>query len=149
MLSRVIGGGLHEDLDLTNHGPRPVRFNLEIAMRSDFADIFEVKANRIVRRGRIATDWSDAHHRLSTTYRNRDFVRAISVQHAHRRPAAVYANGRLSFEMRISPGATWHCCLFYDLTDGDRHSHGAARVRDNTPVSRRMPRRGTTGSARC
>ena len=35
---------MHEDLDITNHGRRPVRFNLEIAIRSDFADVFEVKA---------------------------------------------------------------------------------------------------------
>ncbi len=44
---------MHEDLDITNHGPKPVRFNLEIAIRSDFADVFEVKSGRIVRRGRI------------------------------------------------------------------------------------------------
>ncbi|MER8395706.1 hypothetical protein NKH10_28260 [Mesorhizobium sp. M1340] len=34
-----------------------VRFNLEVAMRSDFADLFEVKADAIVRRGRITTEW--------------------------------------------------------------------------------------------
>ena len=54
-----LGGGMHEDLDVTNHGPKPVRFNLEIAIRSDFADMFEVKSNRIVRRGRITTEWSE------------------------------------------------------------------------------------------
>ncbi len=59
VLSRAIDGGLHEDLDMTNHGQRPVRFNLEIAIRSDFADIFDVKAGRSVRRGRIATEWSE------------------------------------------------------------------------------------------
>ena len=39
-ISRSIGGGIHEDLDLVNHGMDKVQFNLEIAMRSDFADIF-------------------------------------------------------------------------------------------------------------
>jgi hypothetical protein len=34
-LSRVLDQGLHEDLDITNHGQKPVRFNLEIALRSD------------------------------------------------------------------------------------------------------------------
>jgi len=125
-LSRVIGEGMHEDLDITNHGPRPVRFNLEVAIRSDFADIFDVKANRIVRRGRITTAWSDAHHRLETTYRNQDFIRSLSVSTHTDDPHAVYANGRLSFEVRISPGETWHCCLFYDMTDGARH-HPAPR----------------------
>ena len=40
-----------------NHGRQTVQFNLEIAIRSDFADLFEVKSGHIVRRGRIITDW--------------------------------------------------------------------------------------------
>lgn len=32
VLGRFIEGGLHEDLDITNHGPKPVCFNLEIAL---------------------------------------------------------------------------------------------------------------------
>jgi glycogen debranching enzyme len=56
VLSRLLDGGVHEDLDLVNHGMKPVRFNLEIAIRSDFADLFEVKSGHIVRRGRIATE---------------------------------------------------------------------------------------------
>jgi glycogen debranching enzyme len=121
MLSRTIDGGLHEDLDLTNHGPKPIRFNLEIAIRCDFADIFEVKDSKIVRRGHITTAWSEAHQRLSTVYRNRDFMRAISVRTRELDSHAVYANGRISFEIDLDPGATWHCCLLYDLTDGVRH----------------------------
>src|ERR1700740_1231501 len=41
-LSRVMGQGLHEDLDITNHSQKPIRFNLEISIRSDFADVFDV-----------------------------------------------------------------------------------------------------------
>ena len=58
VLSRSIGDGLHEDIDLTNHGSKRAQFNLEIAIRGDFADIFEVRSDRIVRRGRITTDAS-------------------------------------------------------------------------------------------
>jgi hypothetical protein len=49
-LGLILGldGGLREDFDLTNHGAKPVRFQLEIALRSDFAEIFEVKSTRIV-----------------------------------------------------------------------------------------------------
>jgi glycogen debranching enzyme len=75
VLGRSVSGGLHEDLDLTNYGAKPVRFQLEIALRSDFADIFEVKANRIVRRGRITTDWSEQGQELVTMYRHADFCR--------------------------------------------------------------------------
>jgi glycogen debranching enzyme len=121
VISRAIGGGLHEDLDITNHGQRPVRFNLEISIRSDFADIFDVKAARTVRRGRINTEWSDSHQRLRTVYRNRDFMRAVSVSVGEATSHAAYANGRLSFEVSLGSGATWHACLLYELADSEHH----------------------------
>jgi glycogen debranching enzyme len=123
VISRTLGGGLHEDLDVVNHGRKHVRFNLEIAIRSDFADVFEVKDHRIVRRGRISTTWSEAEQELRTTYRNQDFVRAVHVRARGDGQHAGYANGRLSFEVSLDPGKTWHCCLLYDLLDGTRHFH--------------------------
>ena len=123
VLSRKLAGGMHEDLDITNHGRKHIRFNLEIALRCDFADVFEVKSGRIVRRGRITTDWSDTQQKLRTTYSNQDFLRAVHVSARHEDQHAAYANGRLSFEVGIDPGKTWHCCLIYDLIDGNRHFH--------------------------
>jgi glycogen debranching enzyme len=120
-ISRSISGGMHEDLDITNNGMKPVRFQLEIALRCDFADIFEVKSGHIVRRGRITTDWSEPDQRLCTTYRNGDFLRVVTISPAQSATKAVYANGRLSFEVALEPGKAWHCCLLYTLADGDRH----------------------------
>ncbi|MDQ2861560.1 MAG: amylo-alpha-1,6-glucosidase, partial [Pseudomonadota bacterium] len=37
-IGRCLSGGLHEDVDLVNHGQKAVLFNLEIATRCDFAD---------------------------------------------------------------------------------------------------------------
>ena len=54
-----------------NHGTTTVQFNLEIAVRSDFADLFEVKSGRIVRRGRITTDWSQRTPALHAPLRER------------------------------------------------------------------------------
>ena len=73
VVSRLINGGLHEDLDLTNNSMQRVRFQLEIALRCDFADIFEVKSNNIVRRGRITTDWSQTEQQLRTELPQRRF----------------------------------------------------------------------------
>ena len=120
VITRHIGGGVHEDLDLANYGRTKVRFNLEIAQRSDFADIFEVKSGHFVRRGRIATAWSGEKQRLTTTYRNRDFSRKVAITACNSHSAAVYANGRISFNIELAPGAIWHSCLAYDLTDGDQ-----------------------------
>ena len=118
VLGRAINHGMHEDLDITNHGQKPVRFNLEIAVRSDFADTFDVKAGRNIRRGHIRTDWSEAKQSLASTYRNRDFQRAVTIEVKPGDPRAVYANGRLSFELSLQPNERWHCCLLYHLTHG-------------------------------
>jgi hypothetical protein len=72
-VGRSISRGMHEDLDLTNNCMKRVRFQLEIMMRCDFADLFEVKSGRIVRRGRITTQWSDSYQELRTAYRNGNF----------------------------------------------------------------------------
>jgi glycogen debranching enzyme len=117
-VSRTISGGIHEDLDLVNHGVERVRFNLELAVRSDFADIFEVKSGHLVRRGRIVTEWQAEESLLRTIYRNRDFCReiALGVRRADSKP--VHANGRLSFEVDLVPGGAWHACLHYEMGDG-------------------------------
>ena len=119
IINRQISGGIHEDFDLTNHGPAPVRFNLEIVLRSDFADIFEVKSDNIVRRGRITSEWQDVEQRLLNTYGNQDFHRSLSVCASHTPSPAVYANGRISFEVALKPGEQWHTCLSYGLHDGE------------------------------
>ena len=120
IVSRLINGGLHEDLDITNYSMKRVRFQLEIALRCDFADVFEVKSGGIVRRGRITTEWSQKKQQLRTVYRNRDFVRAVTVAGEPGTREAGYANGRLSFDIDLEPGAAWHCCLLYTLQDGER-----------------------------
>ncbi len=118
LVSREIDGGMHEDLDIINYGQKHVRFNLEIAVRCDFADVFEVKSGTIVRRGQISTEWHPETQKLSNTYRNADFVRGVTVTAVQAK--ALYANGRLSFDVELEPGATWHCCLYYELQDGGR-----------------------------
>jgi glycogen debranching enzyme len=116
-ISRSIGGGMHEDLEVTNDSMQAVKFQLEIAYRADFADIFEVKAGNIVRRGQITTKWSASRQELRMAYRNKDFSRAVTIK-ADSSTKALYANGRLSFELRLQPGEAWHTCLLYTLEAG-------------------------------
>ncbi len=121
VIGRHVDGGLHEDIEITNNSQKPVRFNLEVAVRADFADIFEVKGDNIVRRGHITTSWSPKREILRITYRNRDFCREVIVRtgEGDGRPT-VYANGRLSFDIALKPGRAWHRCLIYDLVDGPK-----------------------------
>jgi glycogen debranching enzyme len=120
VISRLISEGMHEDLDITNNSTRRVDFQLEIALRCDFADIFEVKSKNIVRRGHIATTWSQTRQQLRTSYSNAGFVRVVMVAPSHGQPKASYSNGRLNFGIALDPGEAWHCCLLYTLEDGER-----------------------------
>jgi glycogen debranching enzyme len=116
-VSRAVGEGIHEDLDLTNYGLHPVRFMLEIALRSDFADLFEVRHHRFVRRGRIDTVWDRNLHQLQVSYSNRDFHRCLicRVRECHTTPH--YANGRVTFDVEMPAGGTWHACCDYLAQD--------------------------------
>ena len=120
VLSRAIDGGVIETHAITNHGRTPVVFNYEVSVRSDFADVFEVKSTRIVRRGRIASTWDNDAGVLTTTYRNDAFLRALRLA-AHGDSPPVWVNGRLSFAIHLDPGATWSGTIRFDLTDGDEH----------------------------
>jgi glycogen debranching enzyme len=121
VIGRHVDGGLHEDIEITNNSQKPVRFNLEVAMRADFADIFEVKGDSIVRRGHIITSWLAKRQVLRVTYRNKDFCREVVVRTGGGDgEPTVYANGRLSFDIALKPGQAWHRCLIYDLVDGSK-----------------------------
>ena len=122
-ISRSIGGGLHEDLDITNNSMKPVRFQLEVAFRCDFADVFEVKSGHILRRGQITTEWSAGRQQVRTVYSNRDFHRAVTTSVARPSSKAVSANGRLSFDVALQPSEAWHVCLLYTLEDGAQKYH--------------------------
>jgi glycogen debranching enzyme len=119
-LLRSVADGIHEDIDVTNHSRLPVRFNLEIALRSDFADLFEVKSRNFVRRGRITTEWNEASGQLETSYTNRDFMRRFVFRLLYPTSPAAYANGRISFEIALRPGEQWHTCCHYVLAHAGR-----------------------------
>ena len=119
-LNRIVSHGIHEDIDIVNHGLTPVKFNLEIALRSDFADIYEVKAHHFVRRGNIVTTANEAEQEFTTTYSNGDFHRSLSYQLRNASSPPQSANGRISFLVELAAGASWHTCGYYILKiDGE------------------------------
>jgi glycogen debranching enzyme len=117
-LRRAVGDGIHECIDVANYSLKPVRFNLEIAIRADFADLFEVKSRNFVRRGRIETEWDQAEGELRTSYVNRDFRRALTCHFSSSGSQPHYANGRVTFELALPACGNWHTCCDYVLAQG-------------------------------
>jgi glycogen debranching enzyme len=112
-LDRTIEGGVHEDYDVTNYGRRTVRLTVELEVRSDFADIFDVKDGRVVRRGSLQTRWLRYDGELRTTYVNQSFRRELIVDVAQADSPPQFANGRLVFVASIAPKAVWHACAHW------------------------------------
>src|SRR6185312_11480917 len=107
---RTIGAGIHEDLEIRNYSLQPVQFDLEIALRSDFADIFEVRRHTYVRRGEVITDWRPEDAALFTSYTNRDFQRRFAYRLNNIEDPPHFANGRITIPVSIAAGDTWRAC---------------------------------------
>jgi glycogen debranching enzyme len=74
-LDRLISlSQMHEDLALHTYGRTPVTVLLEIALESDFADLFEVRFKSWQRRANLNTWWVGPNS-LESRYQNEDFVR--------------------------------------------------------------------------
>lgn len=117
-LRRDIIGGLHEDIDITNHYRDRIEFQLMLAIRSDFADIFQVKGQQLLARGETETTWKD--NKLTTDYRNGSFQRGLITTLEASSSVPHYANGRIVFDIALEPGETWSACINHiALADGD------------------------------
>ncbi|HVA21841.1 MAG TPA: glycogen debranching N-terminal domain-containing protein [Candidatus Micrarchaeia archaeon] len=112
-LDRAIGHGLHEDYELTNYSREPVTVDLEVSLESDFADLFDVKGHRSIRRGWLGSTWNAGRGRLLTTYRNGAFTRGLIVEVADAGSPPAFANGGLLFRVAIDPRCSWHTCLLW------------------------------------
>ena len=109
-VERSVEDGIHEDFYIVNYTGKKISFTLELALRSDFADIFEVKSKRFVNRGRMLTQWDMQERRLRTTYDHDDFHRAVTYWIPSSDVPVGYANGRIFFEIELEPGQEWHTC---------------------------------------
>ena len=115
---RDIINGMHEDIDITNRHQEQVVFQLMLAIRSDFADIFQVKSNQLLPRGQIKTTWQDGV--LINKYHNQSFHRGLIIAPANVSSPPRYANGRLMFDVTLAPREKWHLCVnFTVLADGE------------------------------
>ncbi|MEW5990202.1 MAG: glycogen debranching N-terminal domain-containing protein [Chloroflexota bacterium] len=110
-LDRSISEGVHEDLDITSFAGRPINLALDVEIDSDFADIFDVAVPRLIRRGTIQSRWFASRRELRTTYTNREFQRTLLVALEKSGTPPQWANGRLSFAVRLERGQAWHTCL--------------------------------------
>ncbi len=130
-VDRSLGHGMHDDYDVTNFGHEAVELVLEISVESDFADLFDMKDHRLVRRGSLQTTWTEATSTLISRYRNEAFTRALELVVDRNDSAPEYANGGVSFRIRLAPLESWHTCLLWiPEIDGEAPQHPARLCHD-------------------
>lgn len=123
-LRRTVGEGLHEDVDLTNFTQTPTSFRLILELDGDFADQRETREKRrqfgrkTVSWVEHASDWEwrcdyAAEHRFSNQGETGEarIRRGIAVRFSHAGSPPQWSNDRISFEVKLPPGASWHCCV--------------------------------------
>jgi len=112
-LDRTVGPGVHEDYSLTNHGRDSVVVDVEVSLESDFADLFDVKVHRRIRRGSIHSVWDEKNSVLITRYQNGAFDRSLVVEVHNAGSDPEFANGGLLFRITLEPKTSWHTCLWW------------------------------------
>jgi glycogen debranching enzyme len=109
---------MHEDLTLHTYARAPVTVLLEVALESDFADLFEIRFKAWQRRADLNTWWVGPGS-LESRYQNEDFVRRCLVRAIKQVGGITYANGALRIPVDLVPGEEWKVCLQYDLLTSD------------------------------
>ncbi len=112
-VDRQVGHGVHEDFDVVNYAPETVSIGLEVSYECDFADLFDVKRHQLVRRGMLQSEWDDTAGRLTTTYRNGDFHRALQLRVDKAGSPPQFANGGIMFHLQLEPRQHWHTCILW------------------------------------
>ncbi|HJQ68628.1 MAG TPA: glycogen debranching N-terminal domain-containing protein [Blastocatellia bacterium] len=123
-LSRYVGEGIHEDVDLTNFTQQATSFRLELEVDADFADVVETKGARR-QFGALTRDWREVERswELVFDYKaehdydvqgNKGTARihrglTLRIESAGSAPA--YEDGRITFQIELGPIETWHACL--------------------------------------
>jgi glycogen debranching enzyme len=135
-VSRFAGGGVHEDIDVTNYAGWAVSLTLTLEVDADFASPGELYSEMKRPPGETRRRWDaapeDGRWTLSFDYRaehthdrqgDRGTARierslALAVHRAGSPPR--WSDGRLEFTVELEPLASWHACIDFTARIEDR-----------------------------
>jgi glycogen debranching enzyme len=107
-IRRRIAGAMHDDLLIRAFPDHPIRTSLVVQLDTDFADIFEVKAQSIPPRPRVGRVARDA--RIILKYERGRFRRRCHIC-LKSGTAPEFAGTLVVFDLILDHGAEWRCCL--------------------------------------
>src|SRR5918992_6048192 len=99
---RALGGGMEEEILLTNHAREAVEARVELGCAAGFRDVFDVRGyRRAVERGEFSEEVKDGCLRF--TYRRDGFRRGTAVRVSGEEVEPLAEPGRISFAIRLVP----------------------------------------------
>jgi len=133
-ISRVVGEGLHEDIDLANFTQQAVRCRVAFQIKADFVDQEETTGER-KQCGSLRREWHDdgTTPELVFDYRaqhdydrqgNRgraSLHRGLTLRVAHADSVPSQRGDRIEFDIELAPHGRWHTCLLWiPCIEGER-----------------------------
>ncbi|MEP0546494.1 MAG: glycogen debranching N-terminal domain-containing protein [Rhodothermales bacterium] len=121
-LHRRLGASVVERATITNYTQQPTAFRLTVEVDADFADLQETSGER-KQEGTCERTWDAAARALTFDYRAEhayDHQGVAGTASIHRRfvvrvseadTPPVFADGCLTFDVTLAPGAAWHARL--------------------------------------
>jgi hypothetical protein len=126
-VSRYVGGGVHEDVDVTNYSGWPVSLRLTLEVDADFAGPGELYGESGPVHGKLDRRWSAAaegdrwtltfEYRAERTYDRQGNLgvaridRAIALEIRRAGSPPRWSDGRIDFTIALEPLASWHTCI--------------------------------------
>ncbi len=122
-LSRSIGGGMHEEVDVANYTQIETSITLKLEMDCDFGDPSKTErgeSGNLSRKWRQAKDqvWElEYDYRAEHTYHHQSdqgtvgVHRGIKLRVEHSDSNPVYQGSSISFQVKLPPHGSWHACL--------------------------------------
>jgi glycogen debranching enzyme len=111
---RAIGGELHEEVEVTNHGGTTAECMLALRMNADFVHLFEVKdeveiASEAAQRvGNVSRVVSEGRRSLSFRFRREDFYRQLDMYFSEQ---PMWREDAATFALSLAPQATWRLSI--------------------------------------
>ena len=122
-VSRTVGFGLHEDIDITDFTQTPSEFDFAIELDADFADQAEIDERQ--QKGKLQRQWKRAGSAWELVFDYRASHRywhqgnwgkgqlhrklTLRIENAGSKPS--YEDGRIHFPIKLKPGEPWHVCI--------------------------------------
>jgi len=132
-ITRVVGEGLHEDIDVTNHTQEKVAFRLTFEVDGDFADLEETNGKR-KQRGRLRRTWrrDGKEAELRFAYRaehawehcgrrgKSQIERSLTLRICDADSPPQRQARRIWFDIELPPHEVWHACFTWNASiDGE------------------------------